>query len=166
MVSLGNVSGAVSSYRFVFCFYFITRRDFFFRDVYFFVYYSVMWRRAILSYFLSIFSLQKSPDKASKNSAGNCYKTFARGSIFLRNMTFTNTIHMFFCNTHVYIFVRIYSNISISRRKYTWFLNCFRVFIFITTARRLTLCSFSLISFFLSFSPFHSFFLSFSYNKI
>lgn len=25
----------------------------------------------------------------------------------------------FFCNTHVYIFVRIYLNISISRRKYT-----------------------------------------------
>lgn len=43
---------------------------------------------------LSIFNLPKLSDKAS-NSAGNCYKTFARGSIFL-NMTLTNTIHIFF----------------------------------------------------------------------
>lgn len=66
----------------------------------------------------SSFNLRKLPDKASNSAAGNCYKTFARGSIFL-NMTLTNTIHIFFCNTHVYIFVRIYLNISISRRKYT-----------------------------------------------
>lgn len=55
---------------------------------------------SLLSFF---FSFWIQPE--NKNSDGNCYKTFARGSIFLRNMTLTNTVHVFFFfffNTHVY----------------------------------------------------------------
>lgn len=48
------------------------------------------------------------------NSAGNCYKTFARGFIFLRNMTLTNTIHIF--NTHVYIFRNGLLNINFTKK--------------------------------------------------